>query len=86
MNDKGVILDKSFGQTEPFPAVNINDKAKTVPLIKEFFDKGHSCQVIGSLDLSKVTGQINMQLQGQSQALQEFLKDNRQKYDNKYKV
>lgn len=53
----------------PFPSVDINDEAKTEPLIKKFMDDGWSCNAKGRLDVTKVTGEFDIHLKGASKAL-----------------
>jgi len=55
----GEQVEVSEYKPKQFPDVDINDKQKTTPKIKEFFDKNYTCNARGKLDLTKVTGQLN---------------------------
>jgi len=52
----GEQVEVSEYKPKQFPDVDINDKQKTTPKIKEFFDKNYTCNARGKLDLTKVTG------------------------------
>lgn len=54
--------------------------------IKEFYDLGLSCTVDGVVMASKVTGQLSFKESDYGEAIKKFKKDNREKFNNKYKI
>jgi hypothetical protein len=57
--------DISKGREMAFPNVNTTDP-DTAALIKDFLAEENKCQVMGSLDITKVTGQLGFGLRGSS--------------------
>ena len=45
-----------------------------------------SCRLVGSIDATKVTGSFSVSFKDNTKAVKKFLKDNSEKYNNKYKV
>ena len=67
--------DISKGREKAFPNVNTTDP-DAATLVKDFIADENKCQVTGSLDLTKVTGQVGFGLRGQSAAFNSFNKQN----------
>lgn len=80
MDPTNNVVDESAMLENPFPKIDINNEEKTVPLIKEFFDKNHTCTCKGRVDVTKVTGQFDINIKGYSAALKKFAKDNVEKH------
>ena len=54
--------------------------------IMEFYNLGLSCTVDGTVMASKVTGQLSFKESDYGDAIKKFKKDNKEKFDNKYKI
>ena len=64
----GSELEHSTHQALPFPDIELDNENKTTPMIKKFMDDGNSCHVKGFVDLTKVKGELEMRLKGESHA------------------
>jgi hypothetical protein len=62
------------------------DSDESYDKIKEFYDLGLSCTVDGIVMASKVTGQLTFKESDYGQAIKKFKKDNKDKFDDKYKI
>jgi hypothetical protein len=56
IDKNGIIVASNFDD------VDLNDEGKTTDLIKKFFDDGLKCKVVGKVELTKVTGQVQFKL------------------------
>mmetsp|Transcript_11030 Transcript_11030/g.18436 ORF Transcript_11030/g.18436 Transcript_11030/m.18436 type:complete len:306 (-) Transcript_11030:130-1047(-) len=65
---RGEDLEKEF---------DLNDEVNGPAKIKEFFDSGHICQVSGTIDASKVAGQLSFRANKESKALRKFREQNK---------
>lgn len=52
----GKVVETSANSDVIFPAINLDDAANTPQKIKKWFDSNQTCQVTGSLDVTKVNG------------------------------
>jgi len=62
------------------------DADESYDKIMEFYNKGLSCTVDGYVMASKVTGQLSFKESDYGKAIKKFKKDNREKFNNKYKI
>lgn len=62
------------------------DSDESYDKIMEFYNLGLSCTVEGVIIASKVTGQLSFKEADYGEAIKKFKKDNREKFDNKYKI
>lgn len=61
-----------FSGLKPFKDINLDDEMETTALIQNFYDRNLKCQIQGSIDFIKVTGQLGFKIKGHSKALQKF--------------
>lgn len=52
------LLGETFSGEEPFKGIDLDDTEETPNKIKEFLDNGSKCKVLGSVEMTKVTGQF----------------------------
>ena len=64
----GSVLEESTHQPLPFQDTELDNEEKTTPLIKKFMDDKNSCHIKGFVDLTKVKGELEMRLKGESLA------------------
>jgi hypothetical protein len=65
----GKVVESSRDAESAFPEVKLEDAVNVPAKIKKWFEANYTCQVTGSLDVTKVTGQLVFRLRGQSPAL-----------------
>ena len=56
----------------PFKDYNTN-QAATADKIKDFYEKEYYCKVEGTIEMTKVTGQLTFRLMGETQAFATFM-------------
>jgi len=74
---------KSMDGKTPFKEYDLNNDKDTPKAIKEFYDNEHFCKISGSIEVTKVTGQVDFRLRGETVAYGKFFKDaaNKDKYE-----
>ena len=77
--------EDSFNQILPFPKVNTSD-AETANHIKKHLEDGNKCRVHGTLDVTKVTGQMAFRLRGETEAWRAFNEKNKNELGGKLKL
>lgn len=60
-----------------FDSIDLKDEETTPGLIKKFFDDGLQCRVTGTVEMSKVTGQLIFRMQDHEKAPKKFVRDNK---------
>jgi hypothetical protein len=55
-SESGKVVEVSQDKEVIFPEINVEDAVNTPKKIKEWFEKDQSCHIMGSLDVTKVTG------------------------------
>ena len=83
LDEDSKAIQKWEGET-PFSDIDLNDEEKTPGLISQFYQQGYSCNVIGTMNPSKVTGNIMFETKGDSKAFRKFKETSNQ--DGKYQV
>ena len=68
LSPDGTVIESSTNKPLPFPLTELDNENKTTPLIKQFMDNKNSCNVKGFVDLTKVKGELEMRLKGESHA------------------
>jgi len=65
----------SMNGKDPFRDYNAHSEA-TAAKIQEFYSNEHYCKVEGTIEITKVTGQLTFRLRGETAAYQKFKRDN----------
>lgn len=82
---EGNTVEVSDSAYPPFANVDLADKDKTFPIIKNFYDSGHSCNIKGFIDMPKVKGNLyfllkngGSEMSALAQAIGEYTKENKE--------
>ena len=73
-----------MGGRKPFEDINLDDEEKTPSLISQFYQHGYTCNVVGTINPSKVTGNIMFDVKADSKSFGKFKESLNQ--DGKYQV
>lgn len=65
-----------YSNDEDYFATIVEDEVNTPSLIKDFFDKGMQCNIKGTLEVTKVTGQLTFTINSHHKAVRKFLEEN----------
>ena len=71
----GTQLESSMNEVTPFPSVDIQDTKDLPAKVITHLEDKITCRVTGSIDVTKVTGQLVFRMKGDSPALQQFNSD-----------